>query len=69
VRRRSTRVGGRSSQASPTSHGTAVLALLVAGIATTNQLTGGLYWFVPASLWTIMVGISDAWVLLIEILR
>jgi hypothetical protein len=50
-------------------HGTAVLALLVAGIATTNQLTGGLYWFVPASLWTIMVGISDAWVLLIEILR
>lgn len=50
-------------------HGTAVLALLVAGIATAGALSGGLYWFVPASLWTIVVGITDAWVLLVEILR
>jgi hypothetical protein len=50
-------------------HGSAMVLLLVAGIATTNGLPGGLYWFVPASLWTIVIGITDAWVLLVEILR
>jgi hypothetical protein len=50
-------------------HGSAVVALLIAGIATTNAFPGGLYWFVPASLWIIVVGITDAWVLLVEILR
>ena len=34
-----------------------------------NGYPGGLYWVAPAALWTIAVGITDAWVLLIEILR
>jgi len=50
-------------------HQAAAILWLIAGIATVNQLPGGLYWVVPAALWTIAVGVSDAWVLLIEILR
>ncbi|HEY6570677.1 MAG TPA: hypothetical protein VIZ22_10320 [Candidatus Limnocylindrales bacterium] len=50
-------------------HQSAAILWLVAGIATVNGLPGGLYWVAPAALWTIAVGITDAWVLLIEILR
>ena len=30
---------------------------------------GGLYWLVPGVLFLLLVGVADAWVLLVEILR
>lgn len=39
------------------------------GIATQAGAGGGIYWIVPASLGAVAVGMLDAWVLLIEILR
>ena len=50
-------------------HQGVALLLAVAGIATATGLGGGIYWIVPASLGAVAVGILDAWVLLVEILR
>jgi modulator of FtsH protease len=51
------------------SHQGVALLLLVAGASTAAGLGAGIYWIVPASLLAVAVGIIDAWVLLIEILR
>lgn len=50
-------------------HHLVVLGLVVAGIATATGSAGGLYWIALATLWAIGVGVIDAWVLLVEILR
>lgn len=50
-------------------HHSVVLVLVVAGVATSAGLPGGLNWIAPATLWAIVVGVTDAWVLLVEILR
>lgn len=41
----------------------------VAGISLLVQAGGGLYWLVPAILFSFIAGVFHAWVLLIEILR
>ena len=51
------------------SHQAVALLLLVAGVSTAAGVGGGIYWIVPASLGAVAVGIVDAWVLLVEILR
>jgi len=43
--------------------------IVVAGISLLAQAGGGLYWVVPATLLTIIAGLVNTWVLLIEILR
>ena len=50
-------------------HHSVVLLLLIAGLAAVLALPGGLYWIVAATLWGILVGVTDAWVLMVEILR
>jgi hypothetical protein len=47
----------------------ATLPLVVAGIAVLTGGLGGLYWHVAGILVSILVGLFDAWVLLIEINR
>jgi hypothetical protein len=47
----------------------ATLPLVVAGIAVLAGGLGGLYWLVAGMLVSILVGLFDAWVLLIEINR
>jgi len=47
----------------------ATLPLVVAGIAVLAGGLGGLYWLVAGMLFSILVGLFDAWVLLIEINR
>ena len=47
----------------------ATLPLVVAGIAVLTVGLGGLYWHVAGILVSILVGLFDAWVLLIEINR
>jgi hypothetical protein len=48
---------------------TICLCLIIAGCTLLAQAGGGLYWLVPAALIAVMAGLSNAWVLLIEILR
>jgi len=48
---------------------TSCLCLVIAGGTLLAQAGGGLYWLVPATLIAIVAGLSNAWVLLIEILR
>ena len=43
--------------------------LVVAGVTLLTGSGGGLYWLVPSAVLALVFGISNAWVLLIEILR
>ncbi len=45
------------------------LCLLLTGITLLTRSGGGLYWMVPGVVIAIVVGITNAWVLLVEILR
>jgi hypothetical protein len=47
----------------------ATLPLLVAGIAVLAAGLGGLYWLVAGMVFSILVALFDAWVLLVEINR
>ena len=44
-------------------------SLVVAGATLATQAGGGLYWLVPSVLSAIIFGLSNVWVLLVEILR
>jgi hypothetical protein len=46
----------------------ATLPVLVAGVSLLAR-SGGLYWLVPAIVLLLAVGVLNAWVLLVEILR
>ena len=43
--------------------------VIVAGASLVAQAGGGLYWLVPATVFMIVAGLVNTWVLLIEILR
>jgi hypothetical protein len=43
--------------------------LVIAGATLAGQAGGGLYWLVPSVLSAIIFGLSNVWVLLVEILR
>lgn len=45
------------------------LFLIVAGITLVLQAGGGLYWAAPATLVAVLAGLTNTWVLLVEILR
>jgi hypothetical protein len=45
------------------------LFLVVAGISLISQAGGGLYWIAPATLLAVLAGLTNTWVLLVEILR
>ena len=45
------------------------LFLVVAGIGLISQAGGGLYWIAPATLVAVLAGLTNTWVLLVEILR
>jgi modulator of FtsH protease len=47
----------------------ATLPFCVAGISLATGTLGGLYWLAPGIILSITVGVSNAWVLLVEILR
>ena len=47
----------------------ATLPVIVAGASLLARSGGGLYWLVPAFVLLLGVGVINAWVLLIEILR
>jgi hypothetical protein len=47
----------------------AVLPFVVAGASLLLRAGGGLYWLVPGVIFSLVVAVLDAWVLLIEILR
>jgi hypothetical protein len=47
----------------------ATLPYIIAGIFVLVRGTGGLYWLVPAILFSFIKAILDAWVLLVEINR
>jgi hypothetical protein len=47
----------------------ATLPFIVAGIALVNWGTEGLYWLVAGVVLSLVVGVIDAWVLLVEIHR
>jgi len=47
----------------------ATVLLIVAGISLATETLGGLYWLGPGVILSITVGVSNAWVLLVEILR
>lgn len=47
----------------------ATLPFCVAGISLATETFGGLYWMVPGIILSITIGVSNAWVLLVEILR
>ncbi|HUA33647.1 MAG TPA: hypothetical protein VMA09_08570 [Candidatus Binataceae bacterium] len=47
----------------------ATILFIVGGISTIARAFGGLYWLVPGIIFSIAVGVSNAWVLLVEILR
>jgi hypothetical protein len=47
---------------------TAIL-FVVAGVSIWTRSFGGLYWLVPAVIVSMSVGVANAWVLLVEILR
>ena len=44
-------------------------SLVIAGATLASQAGGGLYWLVPSVLSAIIFGLSNVWVLLVEILR
>jgi hypothetical protein len=43
--------------------------IAVAGIALAAESLGGLYWLVPGTLLAFTIGLANAWVALVEILR
>jgi hypothetical protein len=47
----------------------ATILFVIAGISIWTRSFGGLYWLVPAVIVSMSVGVSNAWVLLVEILR
>jgi hypothetical protein len=47
----------------------ATLPVIVAGASLVARSGGGLYWLVPAIVLLVGVGVMNAWILLIEILR
>ncbi len=47
----------------------AAVLMAFAGIATAGMTAGGLYWLVPTTLLVFGLGLTNAWVALIEILR
>jgi hypothetical protein len=47
----------------------AAILFVVAGVSIWTRSFGGLYWLVPAVIVSMAVGVSNAWVLLVEILR
>jgi hypothetical protein len=49
--------------------GFAVAGFLVAGLSCSTLTGGGLYWLAPATLLAFCVGLVNAWVALVEILR
>jgi hypothetical protein len=50
-------------------HAVVVLCLAAAGVGLQAEAGGGLYWLVPAILAALFGGLTNAWVLLVEILR
>jgi hypothetical protein len=49
--------------------GAITICLAVAGVTLVVQAGGGLYWLVPSAVLAFVFGITNAWVLLVEILR
>jgi len=47
----------------------ATLPFCVAGLSILIGFPGGLYWIVPGFIFSLLAGLSSAWVLLVEILR
>jgi modulator of FtsH protease len=47
----------------------ATLCTTIAGVSLVVQAGGGLYWLVPAIVLAFLAALTDAWVLLIEIVR
>jgi modulator of FtsH protease len=47
----------------------ATLPVIVAGVSLIAEGGGGLYWLVPGIVFLLAVGLTSAWVLLVEILR
>lgn len=47
----------------------ATVPFCIAGISLATGTLGGLYWLAPGIILSITVGVSNAWVLLVEILR
>jgi hypothetical protein len=47
----------------------ATVFFLIAGISLATRMFGGLYWLVPGVILSITVGVTNSWVLLVEILR
>jgi len=47
----------------------ATLPFCIAGISLATETLGGLYWLAPGVILSITIGVSNAWVLLVEILR
>jgi hypothetical protein len=47
----------------------ATLPFMIAGIALATETLGGLYWLAAGVILSITVGVANAWVLLVEILR
>jgi len=47
----------------------ATLCTTIAGVSLLAQTGGGLYWLVPAMVLALVAALTDAWVLLIEIVR
>ncbi len=50
-------------------HQAATLPLLFAALSLGGVLRGGLYWLAAALLMSLVVGMFNAWVLLVEIVR
>ena len=46
-----------------------MIPTLIAGIMLLNGSTSGMYWLIAGTALSVMVGVVDAWVLLVEILR
>jgi hypothetical protein len=47
----------------------ASLLVVVSGVSLLVQWGGGLYWLVPALVFLLLLGVLNAWVLLVEIMR
>jgi len=47
----------------------AALPVIAAGVSIAARAGGGLYWLVPAIILLLGVGLANAWVLLVEIVR
>jgi hypothetical protein len=48
---------------------TATIMFLITGISIVTKSAGGLYWLVPGVILSLSIGVANAWVLLVEILR